>query len=194
MASNAYELTPGIVVAGVTTLIAVDDSIVRGTTLRMSMIPRLDSLKPKRIIFVSSAPQVRFPDCYGIDMSRLDNLVAFRAAVELLKERGMENVLHEVYEKCILALRSSAPELRHQNWMKGDTMENPVKEVYAPFTAKEISAKISQLVTSDEVLWRWLDLHHDHHVQSILVVQVVHPHLLLLALLVLFHVILCKTT
>ncbi|CAD7934206.1 unnamed protein product [Amoebophrya sp. A25] len=149
LASNAYELTPGIVIPGVTTLVALDDSIVRGTTLRMSMIPRFDNLKPKQILFLSSAPQIRYPDCYGIDLSRLDNLVAFRAAVELLKERNMEHVLHETYEKCIQTLRSSPPDARAQNWMK-DSLPNHVKAIYAPFTEEEVSAKISELVVDAE--------------------------------------------
>jgi hypothetical protein len=119
IASNAYELTPGIVKKGKTSIIVVDDSIVRGTTLKMSMVPRLAGLQPKEIIFVSSAPQIRFPDCYGIDMSRLDNLVAFRAAVALLRDRGMEDVLHEVYEKCLATLKNLPDEVKRE-WMAVD--------------------------------------------------------------------------
>ncbi|CAD7969535.1 unnamed protein product [Amoebophrya sp. A120] len=157
LASTAYEMTPGIVKRGETTLVTIDDSIVRGTTLKMSMIPRLDALQPKRILFVSSAPQIRFPDCYGIDMSRLDNLVAFRAAVELLKDKKMEHVLEETYRKCVETLRSTEEEIYNQNssfyqqQISGGSFYNHVKDIYSPFSEEEISAKIAELVTDKDI-------------------------------------------
>ena len=118
----------------------IDDSIVRGTTLRQSIIKILDRLHPKKIIIVSSSPQVRFPDCYGIDMSRMGEFIAFKAAMELLKERGMQSVIDEVYRK------SKAQQNRPK-----EEIVNYVKEIYAPFTQEEVSEKIAQMLTSDDI-------------------------------------------
>ncbi|NMM48973.1 amidophosphoribosyltransferase [Marinigracilibium pacificum] len=138
LVSNVYDTTYEVINKNVDTLVVIDDSIVRGTTLEKSILRTLDRLEPKKIIIVSSAPQIRYPDCYGIDMSRLKEFVAFRAALELLKERGMENLIDEVYEKC-----KSAVEER--------TNINYVKELYAPFTDEEISDRIAKIVTPENM-------------------------------------------
>ena len=117
----------------------IDDSIVRGTTLKQSIIRILDRLHPKKIVIVSSSPQVRYPDYYGIDMSRMGEFAAFRAAIELLKDRGMENVIEEVYKKC-----------KMQENMPKEQVVNYVTEIYAPFTDEEISAKITEMLTPQE--------------------------------------------
>jgi len=114
----------------------IDDSIVRGTTLKKSILRILDRLGPKRIVVASSAPQIRYPDCYGIDMARMGDFIAFQAAVSLLKERGMEHVLQETYEAC-----------KHQLTLPLAENVNQVKAIYAPFTADEISNRISTLLT-----------------------------------------------
>ena len=136
MVQHVYDITYGTVRPGLDTLVVIDDSIVRGTTLKESIIRMLARLKPKRIIVLSSSPQIRYPDCYGIDMSRMGDFIAFNAAVELLNERGMENKLKELLDKC--------KELQRNNQLH---TENVVKQVYKPFTAEEISAKIAQLIT-----------------------------------------------
>lgn len=140
LAAHVYDITYGTVAPGVDNLVVIDDSIVRGTTLRQSIIKILDRLHPKKIIIVSSSPQVRFPDCYGIDMSRMGEFIAFKAAMELLKERGMQSVIDEVYRK------SKA----QQNLPKEEVV-NYVKEIYAPFTQEEVSQKIAQMLTSDDI-------------------------------------------
>ncbi|HUM65086.1 MAG TPA: amidophosphoribosyltransferase, partial [Chitinophagaceae bacterium] len=140
MVQHVYDITYGTIRPGKDTLVVIDDSIVRGTTLKESIIRMLSRLKPKRIIVVSSSPQIRYPDCYGIDMSRMGEFIAFNAAVELLKERGMERCLDEMLEKC--------RELQRNNQLH---TENVVKQVYKPFTAEEISAKIAQLITPPEL-------------------------------------------
>lgn len=140
LASHVYDITYGILRPGVDNLVAIDDSIVRGTTLRQSIIRILDRLQPKRIIIVSSSPQVRYPDCYGIDMSRLGEFIAFRAAMELLKERGMEDVAFKVYEKCKAAIL-----------LPKEQQINHVKDIYAPFSDTEISHKICQMLTPADV-------------------------------------------
>jgi amidophosphoribosyltransferase len=140
MVQHVYDITYGTVRKGIDTLVIIDDSIVRGTTLRESIIRMLARLEPKEIIIVSSAPQIRYPDCYGIDMSRLGEFVAFRAAMSLIKERGMECKLKELVEKC--------KELKRNNQMH---CQNVVKEVYKPFSLDEISNKIAQLVTPPEI-------------------------------------------
>lgn len=140
MVQHVYDITYGTVNSGVDTLVVIDDSIVRGTTLRESIIKMLDRLGPKRIIIVSSAPQIRFPDCYGIDMSRMGDFIAFQAAVELLKDNGQEQVLHDAYERCKAAETSG--QLNQENF---------VKAVYAPFTAEQISAKIATMLRPDDV-------------------------------------------
>jgi amidophosphoribosyltransferase len=136
MVQHVYDITYGTVRRGEDTLVVIDDSIVRGTTLKESIVRMLGRLGPKKIIIVSSAPQIRYPDCYGIDMSKLGDFVAFRAAVALLKERGMEHVITEVHE--------TIKELHRNNQLH---TENVVRRLYKPFTTEEISDKIAQLIT-----------------------------------------------
>lgn len=140
MVQHVYDITYGTVKPHEDTLVVIDDSIVRGTTLRQSIIKMLDRLQPKKIIVVSSAPQIRYPDCYGIDMSRMADFIAFQAAVELLKDRDMTQVLTETYLKCNAAKEHNK---LHE--------ENFVKEIYAPFSPEEISAKIGQMLRPDDV-------------------------------------------
>jgi len=137
MVSHIYDVTYGTVKRDVDSLVVIDDSIVRGTTLKKSIIKILDRLGPKKIIIVSSAPQIRYPDCYGIDMAKLGDFIAFQAAVALHKERGTyDAVMNVILKKCID--QADAPK---------ETVRNYVREVYDPFTAVEISAKIAELVT-----------------------------------------------
>ncbi|NOT50011.1 MAG: amidophosphoribosyltransferase [Chitinophagaceae bacterium] len=136
MVQHVYDITYGTVRPGEDTLVVIDDSIVRGTTLKESIIRMLSRLKPKRIVIVSSAPQIRYPDCYGIDMSKMGDFIAFNAAVALMKERGKEDCLKELLIKC--------KDLQRNNQLH---TENVVKQVYKQFTAEEISAKIAQLIT-----------------------------------------------
>ncbi len=135
-----YDVTYGVVKEHQDTLVVLDDSIVRGTTLRQSIIKILDRLGPKKIIIASSAPQIRYPDCYGIDMARLGDFVAFKAAIMLLKENKMEDVINKVYKKC-----------KAQQHFPKEQIVNYVKEIYKPFTAKQISAKIAQIVTAPDI-------------------------------------------
>jgi len=136
MVQHVYDITYGTVRKDEDTLVVIDDSIVRGTTLKQSIVRMLSRLGPKKIIIVSSAPQIRYPDCYGIDMSKLGDFIAFKAAIALMKERGMENLLTELQEKC--------KELQRNNQLH---VENVVRQVYKPFTTEEISDKIAQLIT-----------------------------------------------
>lgn len=138
LAAHVYDVTYGIIENDIDNLVVIDDSIVRGTTLKQSILRMLDRLHPRKIVVVSSSPQVRYPDYYGIDMSRMGEFIAFRAAVELLRERGMENVLDETYRRC-----------REQEGMLDLEITNCVKAVYAPFTQEEISDKISRMLTAD---------------------------------------------
>lgn len=138
MVSHVYDVTHGTINRGVDALVVIDDSIVRGTTLKKSIIKMLDRLGPKKIIVASSAPQIRYPDCYGIDMAKMGDFIAFQACVQLLKERNLEGVLNDVYLKC--KAQESAPK---------EQVRNYVQEVYAHFTAEEISDKIAQLVTPE---------------------------------------------
>jgi len=140
MVQHVYDITYGTVKPGVDTLVVIDDSIVRGTTLRESIIKMLDRLGPKRIIVVSSAPQIRYPDCYGIDMSRMGDFIAFQAAVELLAETGHENTLDDIYQQCKKAEKEGR--LHEKNFVKG---------VYKPFTPEEISQKIARMLRHEEV-------------------------------------------
>ncbi len=140
MVQHVYDITYGTVRRNEDTLVVIDDSIVRGTTLKESIVRMLARLQPKKIIVVSSAPQIRYPDCYGIDMSKLGDFIAFRAAIALLKERNMEHILTEVHEKI--------KELQRNNQLH---TENVVRQVYKPFTTLEISDKIAQLITPPEV-------------------------------------------
>ncbi|WP_236975113.1 class II glutamine amidotransferase [Membranihabitans maritimus] len=140
MVSHVYDVTYGIVNNQVDTLVLVDDSIVRGTTLRDSIIKMVDRLHPKKIIFVSSAPQIRFPDCYGIDMSELGKFIAFQAAIKLIEERGMEDQLEIIYEKCVA--QANLPK---------EEVVNYVKDVFEPFTYEEVSQKISEILTPPDI-------------------------------------------
>ena len=136
MVQHVYDITYGTVRPGLDTLVVIDDSIVRGTTLRESIIRMLGRLKPRRIVVVSSSPQIRYPDCYGIDMSKMGDFIAFNAAIELMKERGKEKCLKDLFEKC--------KDLQRNNQLH---KENVVQQLYKQFTAEEISAKIAQLIT-----------------------------------------------
>ena len=140
MVQHVYDITYGTVRKHEDTLVVIDDSIVRGTTLKESIIRMLNRLKPKKIIIVSSAPQIRYPDCYGIDMSKMGDFIAFKAAVALLKESGQENVLTDILEQC--------RDLQRNNKLH---TENLVRQVYKPFLLEEISEKIAKLVTPEEV-------------------------------------------
>lgn len=140
MVQHVYDITYGTVKKGVDTLVIIDDSIVRGTTLKESIIRMLSRLKPKKIIIVSSAPQIRYPDCYGIDMSKLGEFVAFKAAVSLLKETGQENILTDILHQC--------KELERNNKLH---TENLVRQVYKPFSLGEMSGKIAELITPEDI-------------------------------------------
>lgn len=133
---HVYDVTYGVVKDNIDTLVVLDDSIVRGTTLKESILTMLSRLEPKRIIIVSSAPQIRFPDCYGIDMSKMGSFVAFAATIELLKERNLYSKVEDIYKRSLLELEKPL-----------DKMENIVKEIYDFFTPEEISDKIAQIVT-----------------------------------------------
>ena len=139
LVSHVYDITHGSV-KPTDHLVAIDDSIVRGTTLKQSILRIFDRLSPKHIVIASSAPQIRYPDCYGIDMARMGDFVAFRAAIALLKERGKEGLIQEVYEKC-----------KAQVHLADHEVKNFVKEIYEPFEAQEISDKIAELLTPPEV-------------------------------------------
>ncbi len=147
MAAHVYDITYNSITPGVDSIAVIDDSIVRGTTLRQSIIKILSRLEPKEIVIISSSPQIRYPDCYGIDMSRMGEFIAFNAAVELLKERGMTDILSDVYRKCKAA--ENLPLESFSCTSAPDIAENYVKEVYAPFTDDEISDKIARLVTPE---------------------------------------------
>ncbi|WP_103069175.1 amidophosphoribosyltransferase [Aquimarina sediminis] len=139
LVAHVYDVTYGVVKKE-DNLVIIDDSIVRGTTLKKSIIKMVDRLKPKKIVIVSSAPQIRFPDCYGIDMARLEGLIAFQAALELLKENGNYDLVEQVYEKC-----------KAQENLEDSEVQNFVKEIYAGFTDQEISDKISELLSDNTV-------------------------------------------
>lgn len=141
LVAHVYDITYGTIRPGVDNLVIIDDSIVRGTTLRQSIIRILDRLNPRKIVVCSSAPQIRYPDCYGIDMSRLSRFVAFKAAIELLRERGMSYLIEEVYQQALQELQRSDRE----------NTVNCVKRIYEPFSDEEISAKIAQIVTASEI-------------------------------------------
>lgn len=152
MVAHVYDTTYGVIKNHQDTLVAIDDSIVRGTTLKQSIIKIIDRLLPKKIIIVSSAPQIRYPDCYGIDMSRMGEFVAFDAAIQLLKERGLEHVIEDVYQKCKASLLLPKEEII-----------NYVKEIYRPFKQQEISDQIAKIITPEgtnaavEVIYQTLD-------------------------------------
>ena len=136
LVAHVYDITYGSVRPGTDNLIVIDDSIVRGTTLKQSILRILDRLSPKKIVVVSSAPQIRYPDCYGIDMAKMGDFIAFEAAIQLLRDRKMDRVIKEVYEKCLEQVNLPKEQVR-----------NFVKEIYAPFSNEEISAKIAELLT-----------------------------------------------
>lgn len=138
LVAHVYDITYGTVRENVDNLVVIDDSIVRGTTLKKSILRILDRLDPKRIVVVSSAPQIRYPDCYGIDMAKMGDFIAFEAAIQLLKERGMEHIIKETYEACKAELL-----------LKKEDMVNRVKAIYKPFTADEISGKIAKMLTPE---------------------------------------------
>jgi amidophosphoribosyltransferase len=140
MVAHVYDTTYGLIKNGTDTLVVLDDSIVRGTTLKQSILKILDRLGPKKVVVVSSAPQIRYPDCYGIDMSRMGEFVAFEAAISLLKEQGKENIITEVYTKC----KASAT-------LPKEEVVNYVKAIYEPFTDQEISDRIAKIITPAEI-------------------------------------------
>ena len=139
MVAHVYDVTYGVV-KPTDNLVIIDDSIVRGTTLKQSIIKILDRLNPKKIVVVSSAPQIRYPDCYGIDMSTMEGFIAFRATLELLKDTNQYHIVDEVYAKC-----------KAQQGLKDTEVINHVKAIYAPFTDEQISDKMADMLTSKEV-------------------------------------------
>ncbi|MGY4539676.1 amidophosphoribosyltransferase [Mucilaginibacter sp. UYNi724] len=155
MVAHVYDTTYGLINKDADTLVVLDDSIVRGTTLKQSILKILDRLGPKKVVVVSSAPQIRYPDCYGIDMSRMGEFVAFEAAISLLKEQGKENIIVEVYQKC-----------KDSSKLAKEDVENYVKAIYAPFTDQEISDRIAKIITPPnitakvQVLYQTLDNLH----------------------------------
>jgi amidophosphoribosyltransferase len=139
LVAHVYDVTYGVI-KPTDNLVIIDDSIVRGTTLKKSILRMMDRLNPKRIVVVSSAPQIRYPDCYGIDMAKLEGLIAFQAAIELLKERNLYKIVDEVYKKC-----------KSQEKLKDDDVINYVNEIYAPFSDTEISNKIAELLHPGDI-------------------------------------------
>jgi amidophosphoribosyltransferase len=139
LVAHVYDVTYGVIKPS-DNLVIIDDSIVRGTTLKMSILKMMDRLHPKRIVVVSSAPQIRYPDCYGIDMAKLEGLIAFQATMALLKERNLYHIVDDVYSKC-----------KSQENMEDTEVINYVTEIYAPFTDTEISNKIAELLTSETI-------------------------------------------
>jgi amidophosphoribosyltransferase len=136
LVGQVYDITYGTIRPGIDSLVVLDDSIVRGTTLKQSIISILDRLGPKNIVVASSAPQIRYPDCYGIDMAKISDFIVFQAAIALLKETRQESVINEVYRKC-----------KEQERLPKEQIQNYVKGIYAPFTYEQVSDKVSQLVT-----------------------------------------------
>jgi amidophosphoribosyltransferase len=139
LVAHVYDVTYGIVKNHVDTLVIIDDSIVRGTTLKQSIIRILDRLHPKKIIIVSSAPQIRYPDCYGIDMAQISKFAAFQAAIELLTERGMKHIIDETYQRCC-----------EQRNLPKEEIINYVTDIYSSFTNEEISQKIAEMLKPDD--------------------------------------------
>ena len=134
---HVYDITYGVVKKE-DTLVIIDDSIVRGTTLKKSILKMLDRLNPKKIIIVSSAPQIRYPDCYGIDMANLESLIAFNAALALLKEKNKSSLIKDIYQKCKEELK-----------LEDSEMQNQVKKIYNQFSYDEISKKITEILSSN---------------------------------------------
>ncbi len=140
LVAHVYDITYGTITDKIDNLVVLDDSIVRGTTLKQSILRILDRLQPKRIIVASSAPQIRYPDCYGIDMAKLNDFIAYRAVIELLKDTQQDNIINEVYQKC-----------KAQENLPKEQIINYVKEIYKPFTAEQISARIAEMLTHKEL-------------------------------------------
>jgi len=140
LVTHVYDITYGTIRKGIDNLVVIDDSIVRGTTLKNSILRMLDRLGPKKIVVVSSAPQIRYPDCYGIDMAKIGDLIAFRAAIQLLEENNLEHIIDETYARC-----------KEQLSMGGNEMKNYVRMIYQPFTAEQISNKIAELVRPSDL-------------------------------------------
>jgi amidophosphoribosyltransferase len=140
LVGHIYDVTYGVIRRNIDNLVVIDDSIVRGTTLKKSIIRILDKLDPKKIVVVSSSPQLRYPDCYGIDMAKLGDFIAFRAAIELLKDTGNESIISDVYNAALSELQKPVAEMR-----------NMVREIYKPFSTDEISAKISSMLKSSDI-------------------------------------------
>jgi amidophosphoribosyltransferase len=140
LVGHVYDVTYGVIKRGIDNLVVIDDSIVRGTTLKKSIIRILDRLDPKKIVIVSSSPQLRYPDCYGIDMAKLGDLAAFRAAIELLKETGRDSLITWIYEEVKVEIKKPVNEIR-----------NLVREIYKPFSPEEISAKISAMLKPEDI-------------------------------------------
>jgi amidophosphoribosyltransferase len=140
LVGHVYDVTYGVIRRGIDNLVVIDDSIVRGTTLKKSIIRILDKLDPKKIVVVSSSPQLRYPDCYGIDMAKLSDFIAFKAAIELLKDTGRESIIKKVYEEALQEQKKPVTEMR-----------NLVKEIYRPFCPDEISGKIAEMLRSEEI-------------------------------------------
>lgn len=140
LVAHVYDVTYGAVKKGEDTLVVLDDSIVRGTTLKKSILRILDRLEPYKIIIASSAPQIRYPDCYGIDMAKLSDFIAFKAAIEMLKERKMEGIINEVYNDC-----------RYQLTLPQKEMKNAVRAIYEPFKAEEISKRIAEMLKPSDI-------------------------------------------
>ena len=140
LVGHVYDVTYGVVKDNIDSLVVIDDSIVRGTTLKKSIIRILDRLNPKKIVIVSSAPQIRYPDCYGIDMAKLNDFIAFRAAIALLKDTGRVDIINDVYKRS-----------KEQQHLPKEKIINYVKEIYKPFTAEEVSKKISELLKTSDI-------------------------------------------
>lgn len=140
LVAHVYDITYGTIKNNLDNLIIIDDSIVRGTTLKQSIIKILDRLNPKKILIISSAPQIRYPDCYGIDMAKLQDFIAFNAAIELLKETNQSDIINTVYKKS-----------KAQENLPKEEIVNYVKEIYAPFTAEQISKKVAELITNEDI-------------------------------------------
>ena len=139
MVEHVYDITYGVVKPS-DNLVIIDDSIVRGTTLKKSIIKILDRLQPKKIVVVSSAPQIRYPDCYGIDMAKIGDFIAFKAALELLKETNQYHIVDETYQKC-----------KEQQSKSDEEIVNYVRDIYKPFMPEQISNKIAQMLKTSEI-------------------------------------------
>jgi len=139
LVAHVYDVTYGVI-KPTDNLVIIDDSIVRGTTLKKSILKMMDRLNPKRIVVVSSAPQIRFPDCYGIDMAKLESFIAFQAAIDLLKEKNLQHIIDQVYNKC-----------KAQENLKDIDVVNYVTEIYNPFSDEEIANKIAEMLHSSDI-------------------------------------------